>query len=198
MSIRRGHLAAGFALLLIAGAGLLPSLLLAGIDPESNTDGYDPVAANNNINEARRRNAISRQIETNYQMLWNGGWFPAGEPVRQPIGHESKQIGPNRWLYRPIYPEDVAQPVETLPTDELLPDPSQGPLLVPPTGPANPSKPPAALLPSPVSPPPSTGVPSGPKSQQLAPPAPAGAQPSDYIPPRSSSRKPRQRGPRAF
>jgi hypothetical protein len=34
------------------------------------------------------------------------GGDPAGQPVRQPIGHESLQTGPNRWEYRPLYAGD--------------------------------------------------------------------------------------------
>jgi hypothetical protein len=30
----------------------------------------------------------------------------AGQSVRQPIGHESLQTGPNRWEYRPLYADD--------------------------------------------------------------------------------------------
>jgi hypothetical protein len=34
------------------------------------------------------------------------GGDPAGQSVRQPIGHESLQTGPNRWEYRPLYADD--------------------------------------------------------------------------------------------
>jgi hypothetical protein len=44
---------------LVIAAGL-PA---AGLDPEANTDGFDPAAESYRINEARRLNEISRQLE---------------------------------------------------------------------------------------------------------------------------------------
>jgi hypothetical protein len=93
-------------------------------------------------------------------MQWANPYFPGEEPVRQPIGYESKQIGPNRWLSRPIYGEDVAPQGELLPVPEPLP---------PPGGPA--------------------GEPQA--------PAPAGAAPGDFIPPRAAPKNPAP-GPREF
>lgn len=98
---------------------------LAGLDPESNTDGFDPGAEAYRLGEARRLNNIARQLDTVYRMQWEYPYFPGEPPVRQPIGYESKQLGPNRWLYRPIYAEDVAPAAETLPTPEPLPVPPQ-------------------------------------------------------------------------
>jgi hypothetical protein len=34
------------------------------------------------------------------------GGYASGSGVRQPIGHESLQTGPNRWEYRPLYADD--------------------------------------------------------------------------------------------
>jgi hypothetical protein len=95
---------------------------LAGLDPEGNTDGFDPGVESHRINEARRLNNVARQLSLVYQMQWENPYFPGELPVRQPIGYESKQVGPNRWIYRPVYPEDVAGDVETLPE----PQSSQG------------------------------------------------------------------------
>jgi hypothetical protein len=116
----------------------------AGIDPEQNIDGFDPAAESFRINEARRLNAISRQLELTYRMMWLNGHNPASPPIRQPIGQETIQLGPNKWLSRPVYdhlPGDDAvgpEAIETSPVvPELLPAPeAQGPMLVPP-GPAD-------------------------------------------------------------
>lgn len=89
-----------------------------GLDPESNTDTFDPAADSHRVNEARRRNAIARQLDLIYLMQWENPYFAGEGPIRQPIGYESKQVSPNRWIYRPIYPEDVAPT-----TNEALPEP---------------------------------------------------------------------------
>lgn len=108
-------------------------LARAGLDGESNTDGYNPAALGDELGEARRQAIISRQIELVDRMNWSAFYgcllgpfepwvsepgdiwgYPQDERVRQPIGHESGQTGPNRWNYRPIYPEDV----ETLPAPD--------------------------------------------------------------------------------
>ncbi len=99
-----------------------PSLHAAGLDPETNIDGFDPAAESFRVNEARRLNQISRQLDLNYRMIWEHGFNPANPPVRQPIGYESKQVSPNRWIYRPVYPEQVTPQPESGP--ELLPLPS--------------------------------------------------------------------------
>ncbi len=87
-----------------------------GIDAESNTDGFNPAAQLYGIAEAGRLSRVTRQLELNrfliYSTYYEPGdrWGPplGGPPIRQPIGYESKQIGPNRWMYRPLYAEDVA------------------------------------------------------------------------------------------
>jgi hypothetical protein len=95
----------------------------AGLDPEANVDGFDPAAENNRINEARRRNNVERQLNLIYQMQWENPYFPGEPPIRQPIGYESKQVAPNRWIYRPLYAEDVA-PGQSPPAAETLPTPA--------------------------------------------------------------------------
>lgn len=144
--------------------------LLAGIDQESNTDGFDPAADSYRINEARRQNAIARQLELKYRMMWEFGVDPANPPVDQPIGHESKQIGPNKWIYRPIYSDEVE--IESVPADgpELLPAPNaDAPLNI---GPVAPTR----------------------KVPQVLP-KPADAQPRDFIPPQKTPPS-KRRGPR--
>lgn len=150
------------------GLALAATPLLAGIDQESNTDGFDPAADSYRINEARRQNAIARQLELKYRMMWEFGFDPGNPPVEQPIGHESQQVGPNKWIYRPIYPEEVQ--VEPVPADgpELLP-PGGAPVDIGPLAPAR--KVPRVL------------------------PRPADAQPQDFIPPQKSPPS-KRRGPR--
>ena len=61
------------------------------------------------IAEAQRLDSIARQLDLNYQMIWQSGFadgvwrYPAPRPIEHPIGYESRQTGPNRWIYRPIY-----------------------------------------------------------------------------------------------
>lgn len=158
---QRVLLRSGLVSLLLAGA--CAARAVAGLDPESNTDGYDPAADSYRINEARRLNAISQQLELTRQMLWLNGFNPANPPVRQPIGYESGPIGPNRWMYRPLYAEDVPAEMVPPPGPEALPVPSaSGPLLIP----------------------------QG--------PAPAGAQPGDFIPPQDAGGARPGGGPREF
>lgn len=117
----RRFAALGFLLLAVA----LPTAQ-AGLDGESNTDGYNPAALGDEQGEARRQAIIARQIELVERMNWSAiycqiddpfePWpaisgdiwsYPQSERVRQPIGHQSGQTGPNRWNYRPLYAEDV-------------------------------------------------------------------------------------------
>lgn len=117
-----------FCVLCCALAGRVSA---GGLDPESNTDGFDPAADSHRTGEAQRLNAIARQLDLVYQMQWENPYFPGGPPIRQPIGYESKQIGPNSWLYRPLYAEDVTPaadvPVETLPLPATPQAPAVGP-----------------------------------------------------------------------
>ena len=42
------------------------------LDPEANTDGFSPAAEIDEINEARRRDLIARQLDLNlqYELVW--------------------------------------------------------------------------------------------------------------------------------
>jgi hypothetical protein len=123
------------AALVVAG---LASAARAGVDGESNPDGYNPAAELYNIAEAQRLGKVAHQhalIDAIVHSIayWPGDlWGPpiGGPPVRQPIGYESKQVGPNRWIYRPLYPEDVgpdgkplAPKIEQLPAPDAKPAP---------------------------------------------------------------------------
>ena len=175
---------AGMATAALLAALTATTVQAAPLDRELDTDGFDPAAESYRINEARRMNEINRQLELKYRMLWAHGFDPASPPVEQPLGHEYQQTGPNRWEYRPVYPENV-QPapegegdIETLPApngaSSAVPDSSQ-PLLIAPQRPAS------------VSP-------------AIAPdaPAPLDAIPADRLIPQSKPRKARPVGPREF
>ena len=167
----------------VAAMSLLTAsgLPAAGLDPESNTDGFDPAVESYRINEARRLNEISRQLELNSRMIWEHGFNPASPPVRQPIGHESKQVAPNRWIYRPVYPEQAAPEFEEV-GPELLPSPA----VVTPQSPLPNTIVPKAIAPRPLLP----------KAGSL--PAPSDAVPGDRIVPRKLPVLPLPRGPREF
>ena len=106
-----------------------------GLDSESNTDGFNPSAELYDLAEAQRQAHIARQHALIDAMQWSTFWAPGdlwgppigGPPARQPIGHESRQIGPDRWMYRPLYPEDVGAvgvPAVESPPGESLPAPA--------------------------------------------------------------------------
>jgi hypothetical protein len=175
------------------------SALAAPLDRELDTDGFDPAVESYRINEARRRNEINRQLELKYRMLWAHGFDPASPPVEQPLGHEYQQTGPNRWEYRPVYPESAfpesVSPEEVQPSienePETLPAPngtlrvipqSSRPLLIAPQ--TTSSSTPAAIIPSPT----------------VAPelPAPRDAIPADRLIPQTKPRKAKASGPREF
>jgi hypothetical protein len=96
------------------------------IDGETNTDGFNPAAELYDLAEAQRLAHVARQLELNRFMIDSTCftsfdlWGPpvGGPPIRQPIGYESVEVGPNRYLYRPLYAEDVApaRPSDLLPT----------------------------------------------------------------------------------
>jgi hypothetical protein len=142
-------------------------VLAFGLDPESNVDGFNPGADVYELNEARRQNLISRQLELNYQMLWlsgHAGVWGGEPPVRQPIGHESIQVSPNKWIYRPLYAEDVKLNNQQRTAPENLPAPA------PRTQPqVQPQKQPAANAPQ--------------------APGPIDAKPGDRMPPKPETKK---------
>jgi hypothetical protein len=124
-----------------ASIALLVSHARGGIDSESNTDGPSPAAEIYSINETQRQAQVAQQLDLNYRMLWSSGygpWYPERlepgfiwgyrrgvMPIEQPIGHQSEQVAPNRWIYRPLYARDVepAVPVEDVGAGPILPAP---------------------------------------------------------------------------
>jgi hypothetical protein len=102
----------------------------AALDPEVYTDGFNPATELYQINEVQRRDQIARQVDLNRRMIWSSGYvpglptifepwprvpgdiwgYPQNRPVEQPLGHESRQVGPNRWIYRPVYGTSPALP----------------------------------------------------------------------------------------
>lgn len=134
----RSRLAAlTFCLLAFVLIAAVFSVARAGLDGESNTDGYNPAALGDELGEARRQAIIARQIDLVERMNWSAIYcqfydpfepfppisgdiwgYPLDERVRQPIGHQSGQTGPDRWNYRPLYEEDV----ESLPSPEPSPN----------------------------------------------------------------------------
>ncbi len=132
------------------------------LDPESNTDGFSPAAGIDDANEARRRDLIARQLDLNQQMIWASGYGPQGldpfepwvsvpgdiwgyprpRPIEQPIGHESVQTGPNRWIYRPLY----ARPAEPVAPGTPMNHRAAGPELPGPSDPEPIGKPPAMRM----------------------------------------------------
>jgi hypothetical protein len=124
---------------LIGVLACLPGAVAVGdsLDPESNTDGFNPAAQLYATSEAQRQDLIARQIDLNYRMIWSAGYrpayvrgletwpavpgdiwgYPRPRPIEHPVGHESRQTGPNRWIYRPLYAVDVqpAPPAQAKP-----------------------------------------------------------------------------------
>jgi hypothetical protein len=97
-----------------------------GIDPESNTDGFNPVADLYDIAETQREGKVAMQQELVRRLVWSTYYAPVGgPPIRQPIGYESKQVGPDRWIYRPLYGEEIVPPIAVPP--EALPAPGSVP-----------------------------------------------------------------------
>jgi len=147
------------------------STVAAGLDPEGDTDGFNPAVQLYEFGEANRLEAVSRQLELNNRMMWSTYYVPgdlwgppAGWPVRQPIGHETQQTAPNRWMYRPLYDgEDLPAPGSTEP------------------------------LPAPRAAPGANNLPAPADGSGASRPAPSDAVPADYLPPQA-----RVRGPREF
>ena len=89
----------------------------------------DPAEESYRINEAQRLDQIARQLDLNYRIIRQSGYvpryffespfepwphvpgdiwgYPSPRPIEHPIGHESKQTGPNRWIYRPVYSAEM-------------------------------------------------------------------------------------------
>jgi hypothetical protein len=168
----------------------------APLDRELDTDGFDPAAESYRINEARRMNEINRQLELKYRMLWAHGFDLASPPVEQPLGHEYQQTGPNRWEYRPVYPEEV-QPGQNGPEFETLPTPVDS------RQDSSAAQPPLLIAPQPQSAAPQPQSTPLPKARPQVTPAPAAPAPRDAVPadrliPQKHPRKAKSSGPREF
>ncbi len=122
----------------IVAVGLLIALLLTvsakagGLDGETNTDGFNPAVELYSIAEAQRLGHVARQralvdaLGTSL-LYWPGDLWgaPVGvPPIRQPIGYETKQLGPERWMYRPLYDPPVV--VEAIGDAEVSDVPLEG------------------------------------------------------------------------
>ena len=116
----------------VLAAFVLGSVCLAGRTAAEPLDFFSPPPDINEIDGAGRRDRIARQWDLNLQFYgWNGyGYGPSyvdrfepwwqrvpGSmwsyrqqwPIELPIGYESGQRRPIRWIYRPLYasPEDL-------------------------------------------------------------------------------------------
>lgn len=80
--------------------------------------------------EAQRQDLISRQLDLNYRMIWQRGFgprwpdpfepwprvpgdiwgYPGPRPVEHPVGYRSEQVGPDHWIYRPVYAAEASLP----------------------------------------------------------------------------------------
>lgn len=89
-----------------------------------------PAAASYRQGEARRQGLIAQQLDLNYRMNWPRGmvaswadpfepwpfvpgdiWgYPSPPPVEHPVGYRSEQVARDRWIYRPVYADQVAAP----------------------------------------------------------------------------------------
>ncbi len=88
------------------------------------------------IAETQRLDQIARQLDLNYRMIWQSGYgprypdpfepwprvpgdiwgYPSPRPIEHPVGFESKQTRPNRWIYRPIYAAEVNRTTPSAPS----------------------------------------------------------------------------------
>jgi hypothetical protein len=154
-----------FAMLLVAAP------VDAALDGETNTNGLNPAAELYDIAETKRLQQVGQQLELNRFMTWsayygpNSLWGPplGGPPVRQPIGYESKEVSPDRWIYRPLYGDEQ-------PAAELIgTPPATGSASAQSTPPAQPKLPAPSDAQSgdriggPLPPQPQVSVPSGPR-----------------------------------
>jgi hypothetical protein len=99
-------------------ASTLDVRLARAIDAEANSDVFNPAAELYDIAETQRLNNVARQVELTRLMFYSTWYAPGdlwgppigGPPIEQPIGYESEQVGPNRWIYRPRYAESELLP----------------------------------------------------------------------------------------
>lgn len=121
---------------LLAALWLGASPVRAGIDGEANTDGVNPADELYNIAEAKRLQQVGQQLQLNRFMASNTYYGPGSlwgpplgrPPVRQPIGYESKQVTPNRWIYRPVYDEPPAEVIAAPAADNDASQPASPPV----------------------------------------------------------------------
>ncbi len=156
---------------LISGALLAAPPVFAALDGETNTDGLNPAAELYDIAEAKRLRQVGRQLELNRFMTWsttygpNSLWGPrlGGPPVRQPIGYESKEVAPERWIYRPLYgdAEGAAEQIGTPPASTSAGATNKSP--APPKLPAPSNAQPGDRVSEPPAPKPRLPMPSGPR-----------------------------------
>src|SRR5262249_32052435 len=117
----------------------------------------NPAADSYQIGEAARRAQIARQLQANYRVQWPGDWrgncdfplktfrtdsgevsfYPYQRSPEQPIGHESKQTGPTRWTYRPLYAVEGQDPLAGRPLPRLQSLPLALPRKVEPPAPSD-------------------------------------------------------------
>ena len=110
------------------------------IDPETNTDGFNPAASAHQMGEARRLGLIARQLDLNYRMIRAAGcgpqypnpfepwpqvpgdiWgYPRSRPIEHAIGHESGQIAPTAGTIAPCMPRISSLPGRPLLGHRLL------------------------------------------------------------------------------
>ena len=130
---------AGVLLVAVLWCAAIARASFAGIDPEANTDGFNPAADLYDIAETQRQGQVALQHELVDWMVRSICYVPGdlwrpplgGPPIRQPIGHESKQVAPNRWIYRPLYAQDVQPGSATGPANGIAPQPAPAELPAP-------------------------------------------------------------------
>jgi hypothetical protein len=102
--------------------------------------------------EAQRQDLIARQLDLNYRMIWQSGFgprwpnpfepwprvpgdiwgYPGPRPVEHPVGQRSEQIGPDHWIYRPVYADEVAMPAASTGISTPAAATRPAPVIVPP------------------------------------------------------------------
>jgi hypothetical protein len=123
----------------------------------------NPADASYREGEAQRQDLIARQLDLNHRMIWQRGFgprwpdpfepwprvpgdlrgYPGPRPVEHPVGHRSEQVGPDHWIYRPVYASEAMQ-TSSRPLIAPRPSvPALRPLSPEPPRPSNTQEPPA-------------------------------------------------------
>ncbi len=122
---------AGIGLLAAAGSATR-AIAAEGVAGGGDAQAARFVQESYQFNESRRRDWIARQLDLNYRMIGLSGYspldpnafapysidwlsrvpgdvrgYPQPRPIEHPVGHESAQTGPNRWIYRPVYAAEL-------------------------------------------------------------------------------------------